>query len=80
MIAVHASNSSQIRVEFTLDAPRRAVFSPPAFKPLEPFASSGSYLDSVGRDYYPQLNEGRQRVSITWGFLHTEDPISIAVE
>lgn len=80
IIAVHASNSANLHAEFTLNAPDKAVFTPPTFKQHEPFVTSGSYLDSVGRNYFPQLDEGRQRVCITWNFVYAADPITITVD
>lgn len=79
-VAVHASYGCRMRLEFSLDAPSRAVFSPAQFKRLEPFATSGSYLDSVGRCYYPRVEKGKQYVSIDGDFLHEADRITIMVE
>jgi len=80
VVAVHASYGAQMRVEYYLESPSRTVFTPPAFKPLEPFATSGTYRDSTGRYYFPQADGPQQRVSITGDFLHDADSIIITIE
>ncbi len=79
LIAVHASYGVQMRVEFYVDSPSRVVFPSPAFKQLEP-AASGRYLDATGRYYFPQVDGGREYVSITGDFLHDAEQIIINVE
>ncbi len=79
LIAVHASYGANVRLEFYFDDPFRAVFNKPLFKPLEPFSTSGSYLDAGGRDYFPQENGRRQYVSVTGDFLRTTGDIKIIV-
>lgn len=79
-VAVHSSYGASISVEFNLQTPTRAVFTPPTFKQLEPFATSGQYSDSAGRYYFPQINGGEQWISITGDFLHDADDIVITVE
>jgi hypothetical protein len=66
LIAVHASYGSNLNIEIDVPNPMRAVFRSPSFRPLEPFAQSGSYLDSVGRNYFPQEDKSGQRVTVSW--------------
>jgi hypothetical protein len=65
-IAVHASYGFIMTIGIDVPDPMRAVFSRPEFKPLEPFSSSGTYLDSVGRDYSPREVDGGQMVAVRW--------------
>jgi hypothetical protein len=80
LIAVHASYGANINIEFTLPNPMQAVFSPPAFKPLEPFATSGSYLDSIGRDYFPQEDKEGERDRISCQPINENSAIQITVD
>ncbi len=80
IIAVHASYGASVRVDFELESPEKAVFTTPTLKPFEPFATSGSYLDSTGRYYFPQINGITQLVSITGNFLHATNRIIINIE
>ena len=81
-IAVHASDGAQMEIEFTFDGYRRPTFPSHSFTRLEPFATSGTYLDSIGRYYYPfpQGDDGKRRVKIIGDFLHEADRIVIHVE
>ena len=79
LVAVHASSCANLRLDFSIDEPFRAVFSPPLYKPLEPFATSGSYLDSTGRDYFPQEKGKRQHVSISGDFMHNAKDIKVII-
>lgn len=78
-IFVHTSYGYSIRIEFTLEEPNRVLFASTAFKPLEPFSTSGSYLDPVGRDYFPQNSKEGQWVQIYWSDKLYTDPIQITI-
>jgi hypothetical protein len=81
IIAVHSSYGANINVQFSLPNPMRAVFNPPDYKPLEPFATSGrSYLDSIGRDYFPQEDKEGQSVGIFWQPMNDNCPIQITID
>ena len=79
LVAVHSSYCANLRLDFSIDEPLRAVFAPPLYKPLEPFATSGSYLDSTGRDYFPQEKGERQHVSVTGDFMHNAKDIKVII-
>jgi hypothetical protein len=68
LIAVHTSYGARVTIEFTLPAPSEVSFVPPTFSPLQPFATSGSYLDADGRVYFPQVSPRGQRVMVSGEF------------
>jgi hypothetical protein len=78
LIAVHSSYGANVSIEFFVEDPSfRAVFPPPMYRPLEPFTTSGTYLDSTGRYYFPQEGKAWQSVSVRGDFTHNAQDIKI---
>jgi hypothetical protein len=69
VIAVHASYGAYVTLEFQLPLGMKVNFEDARFKQLQPFNTSGSYLDSSGRIYFPQeRSDDIQTISISGDF------------
>jgi hypothetical protein len=79
-VAVHASNGTRFTVRFAFSLPRKAVFTLPAFKALEPFSTSHTYVDSANRYYHTEIDRDLQRVSVSGNFLSATNEIVILVD
>ena len=77
LVAVHSSYGANLRLDFYVNGPFRAVFAPPRFKPLEPFTTSGSWTDAAGRCYFPQESADQQCVSVSGDFMHNAEDIKV---
>ncbi len=79
-LAPHASYGANVHLSLALPDPMRMVFNAATYKPLEPFTTSHSYLDGVGRDYLLQEDKDGQSVSISWQSGKQGGPIEIVVD
>ena len=68
IVNVHASYGARVWLDVTFKPPQLAVFPSPAFKPHEPFATSGTYVDGAGRQFFPQEDKDGQRILIDGDF------------
>ena len=78
-VAVHSSYGANLRLDFYINDPFRAVFALPRYKRLEPFTTSGSYTDSAGRCYFPQESGNQQCVSVSGDFMHNAEGIKVVL-
>ena len=78
VISVHSSYGSRVSIEFTLPPSIEVAFSP-TFTHLYPL-TSGSYLDSNGRDYFPQTSGKVQRVIVSGDFVTGEKMLRIPLK
>jgi hypothetical protein len=78
-VTVHSSYGANVRLDVCIDDPFRAVFAPPLYKPLEPFTTSGSYIDLVGRCYFPQERGEHQYLSVSGDFMHNAKDIKVVI-
>jgi hypothetical protein len=80
LIAVHASYGAHVSLEFQLPSGMKANFEDPRFKQLQPFNTSGSYLDTNGRIYFPQPRDNDiQTISIRGDFSQRNVYLEIPV-
>lgn len=83
LLNVHASSpgGARVTVEFTLPPSLEIRFHPPAFSPVEPFATSGAYRDTHARLYFPWMSpEGKQVVKVTGRFAAGKNELLLPVE
>jgi len=78
LISVHSSYGAYVSLDcFIQGSSFRAVFPSPTFTRLEPFATSGQYMDTAGRYYFPQESNGGQVVSVSGDFSRATEVVKI---
>ena len=79
-VSVHSSYSANVTLIFFVESPLGVDFAPPLFRRREPFSSSGSYLDSTGRNYWSRESGAGELVEVSGDFMHNSNDIKITIK